>query len=146
MSELTWGGSSGTASELLRINDCSDVRARDLTLNAPTGTVGTRVLNSRFEGSDCRITGGRGSGEQCGVAEDGYAAMLALQSSQVLLSQSTLTGGDGGWNTNTCGTSCLNGTVTIRRRGTREQETVSFDAFVELIEGLRASRSMELQR
>ncbi|MEM7517689.1 MAG: threonine--tRNA ligase, partial [Planctomycetota bacterium] len=36
------------------------------------------------------------------------------------------------------------GTVTIRRRGTREQETVSFDAFVELIEGLRSTRSMEL--
>jgi len=36
------------------------------------------------------------------------------------------------------------GTVTLRRRGTREQETVPFDAFLELVRRLRDERSLAL--
>jgi threonyl-tRNA synthetase len=36
------------------------------------------------------------------------------------------------------------GTVAVRRRGTREQEVVPFDAFLERARALRASRALEL--
>ena len=36
------------------------------------------------------------------------------------------------------------GTVTIRRRGTREQAVVPFEQFLDLVRRLRESRSLEL--
>ena len=36
------------------------------------------------------------------------------------------------------------GTVAVRRRGTREQEVVKFESFVERIRHLRATRALEL--
>ena len=39
----------------------------------------------------------------------------------------------------------LDGTVALRRRGTREQVTVPFDEFLELVTGLVESRSLELE-
>ena len=35
------------------------------------------------------------------------------------------------------------GTVAVRRRGTREQQVVPFEAFLDLARGLRAERSLE---
>ena len=37
------------------------------------------------------------------------------------------------------------GTVAVRRRGTREQEVVAFDAFCERARGLRHSKAIELE-
>ncbi|HIG12634.1 MAG: threonine--tRNA ligase [bacterium] len=39
---------------------------------------------------------------------------------------------------------CSDGSVALRRRGTREQEVMAFDDFLELVLKLRASRSLEL--
>ena len=36
------------------------------------------------------------------------------------------------------------GTVALRRRGTREQDVVPFEQFLELVRGQRASRALEL--
>ncbi len=39
---------------------------------------------------------------------------------------------------------CADGTVAVRRRGTREQVVMPFEDFLELVKGLRDSRSLEL--
>ena len=38
------------------------------------------------------------------------------------------------------------GTVAVRRRGTREQDVIAFDEFLDWVRALRASRAMELER
>jgi threonyl-tRNA synthetase len=37
------------------------------------------------------------------------------------------------------------GTVALRRRGTRDQEDVPFDAFLDLVRRLRSTRSLTLE-